>query len=365
MGGAIVHEWISQHGGSEKVLYEFAKTFPDADVWTLWSDVERVSMANTVHESWMARSPLRRSKALALPLMPLTWRRLGRCDPDWALVSTHLFAHHAKFVSEKQVPKLLYVHTPARYIWSPELDRRGNNPAARAASKWLRPLDKKRAAEAVSVAANSKYVAARVQRYWDIDPRVIHPPVDTSRFNSALPVLNGEESVIASSLPETYILGASRFIPYKRLDLVIKAGERAGVPVVLAGDGPERARLENLATKATIPVTVLGRPSTALLCHLYRKALVFVFPPVEDFGIMPVEAMASGTPVIANRVGGAAETVIPGVTGHLVESFDSSEVSRVIQDAVHLNKEVIRRHAGSFDSNVFRQQVQNWVFQTV
>lgn len=241
------------------------------------------------------------------------------------------------------------------------MDKRGQLPAARAVAMMLRPLDKRRAAEAAVVAANSHYVAARVRKFWDIDPTVIYPPVDTAKFAVGQSSVNGREERILSSLPDTYVLGASRFIPYKRLDLVIKAGERAGLPVVLAGDGPERARLQLLADNASVPVVILGRPSTELLSELYRRAAVYIFPAVEDFGIMPVEAMASGTPVIANQTGGAAESVVPGTTGFLVESFDSSETTALIHKAERLNKRLIREHAATFDSAVFRHEIKHWV----
>src|SRR5690606_22739556 len=138
---------------------------------------------------------------------------------------------------------------------------------------------------------------------------------------AAPPVLSEADAAVASALPSAFVLGASRLVPYKRVDAAIIAGEAAGLPAVIAGDGPDRARLAALAARASIPVTFLGRTSDALLRELYRRATVYVFAPIEDFGIMPVEAMAAGTPVIARDIGGAAETVVDGVTGALVSEL--------------------------------------------
>ncbi len=123
------------------------------------------------------------------------------------------------------------------------------------------------------------------------------------------------------------MLGASRFIPYKRLDLVIAVGERAGRPVVLAGRGPELERLRAVGAAASVPVHVVEGPSTALLRALYQTTDLFVFPAVEDFGIMPVEAMAAGAPVLAQALGGTAESVVPGLTGALITFDDPDELA--------------------------------------
>ncbi len=140
----------------------------------------------------------------------------------------------------------------------------------------------------------------RIATAWGVEARVIFPPVEVTeiqRVHNWAARLTGEDSEIFAGLPQGYVLGASRFIPYKRLDLVIRAGEAADRPVVLAGRGPELGRLRCAAAAARVPVTFVDRPSAALLRALYQQAAVFVFPAIEDFGIMPVEAMAAGAPV--------------------------------------------------------------------
>jgi hypothetical protein len=136
MSGIIVHEWLAPAGGSENVFGAIAEAFPDAERWCLWKESGRF---DPVHETWLARTPLKGRKALALPVMPAVWRTLPKRDADWVLTSTHLFAHHARFGGRAaDAPKLVYAHTPARYIWVPELDARGDNLPARLVSRALK-----------------------------------------------------------------------------------------------------------------------------------------------------------------------------------------------------------------------------------
>lgn len=319
MVGALVHEWIEPSGGAEKVLDAMVEAFPGSDIFALWNDAPERYPVNSVYESWLAATPLRRHKALALPFLPQTWRRLeAHQSYEWLLVSSHLFAHHARFRGEAvDVPKYVYAHTPARYIWTPELDERGAPLAVRSVAAMLKPLDRKRAQEPVAIAANSEFVRRRIQRAWDRDATVIYPPVDVERIQAVedwRDELSGEELSVLESLPGEFILGASRFIPYKRLDLVIEVGQEAGLPVVIAGRGPEEARLRALAESVDVPVYFVISPSDELLYALYQAAVVYVFPAIEDFGIMPVEAMAAGVPVLVGPEGGAVESVgaLPG-----------------------------------------------------
>ncbi len=365
MSGIIVHEWLARTGGSENVVEELASIFPDAPIVSLWDDAPDRFVKGRVHETWLARTPLRRAKSLALPLMPTTWRHLGSYEADWILASSHLFAHHARFSGPaSKAPKYVYAYTPARYIWNPELDRRGNSLAARAVSVPLKAIDRHRAQEATAVASISDFVRLRIQAAWKRDSVVIYPPVDVDAFLKPIgsTELTPEELSILEELPSAYLLGASRFIPYKRLDLVIKAGLAADVPVVLAGDGPERRMLQQLADSHPGLVRFVGRPSTALLAELYRRALAFVFPPVEDFGIMPVEAMATGTPVLALSVGGAAETVVDGVTGILLDSFDDEgSVRRAVAEVSSMDPQACRRRAMDFHRDIFERRMREWL----
>lgn len=358
MPGLIVHEWLERHGGAERVLDAMMRALPDADLRVLWDDSPGRYPGRRVGESVLARTPLRGHKALSLPLMPLAWRVLeGRYD--WLLVSSHAFAHHAR-LRTGDVPKLVYVHTPARYLWVPELDHRGAaSPFVRAAAPPLRSLDRFRAREAVALAANSHYVARRIAEVWEREATVIHPPVDVAGFSQPV-ALTGDERRRLDALPTEFVLGLSRFIPYKRLDVVIATGEAAGVPVVLAGAGPLREELLARGEAATVPVHVIDSPSTPLVRELLRRASVFVFPPVEDFGIVPVEAMAAGTPVVANAEGGAPESVVDGVTGALVRDFAASTLRAAYQSARACAPEACRARAREFAEEEFIARLLAW-----
>jgi glycosyltransferase involved in cell wall biosynthesis len=353
----LVHEWLAHTGGSERVFDHIVGDFPDADVLCLWDDDAGGRYpGRTVRETWLARTPLRHHKGLALPLMPLTWGHRMRGAYDWAVVSSHSFAHHVRFSCSPGMRKIVYVHTPARYVWEPDLDVRGGGPAARLASPLLRAWDRSKAAEAHTVIANSEYVARRIERTWSRSAQVIHPPVEVAAIAAVTDWrthLDGPEAAQVEALPATFLLGASRFVPYKRLDLVIAAGEAVDLPVVLAGGGPEEGRLRSLAARARVPVHLVVDPSDAMLRSLYQRALVFVFPPVEDFGMMPVEAMACGTPVVVNTEGGARETLAGRPVGAIADPASTASLRAAVQTASRCPRPAVAEHARRFDAPVF------------
>jgi glycosyltransferase involved in cell wall biosynthesis len=275
---------------------------------------------------------------------------------------SHAFAHHVHFADEA-MPTFVYVHTPARYLWAPDLDRRGRNLAARIAAPPLRALDRRTAARATAVAANSRFVARRVETAWGTEAAVIHPPVNVSYISSGKwrDRLTDVERRQLDALPETFVLGVSRFIPYKRLDLVIEAGEALGLPVVLAGFGPLEAELRERGTAAKVPVQLQVAPSDAMLFALMERAGLFVFPPVEDFGIVAVEAMAAGTPVIGNRVGGATESIDGNVSGAVFDPRSRSELLEAANHAFALPRDGIVRHAQNFDASRFDDSLLAWM----
>jgi glycosyltransferase involved in cell wall biosynthesis len=296
--------------------------------------------------------------------MPLVWRGRRNRGYDWALISSHLFAHHVRFRHQPvDFDRFVYVHTPARYIWAPEQDARGGNPLVRAAAEAFKPLDRRRAQQPASYAANSEFIRARLQECWQVDARVIYPPVDVAAIQAVADWrerLTPEESELLAGLPADYFLGASRFIPYKRLDLVIRTGELAGRPVVLAGRGPEAARLQQLAAAASVPVHFVDHPSRELLYALYQQAALYVFPGVEDFGIMPIEALAAGAPVLAQSVGGTAETIVPGVSGAVSEFFSEQEIAPAAEAAMSTPREVRTAYAQQFSLKRFQDEITSW-----
>lgn len=360
MTGLIVSEWIESYGGAERVLDQFHQLFPDADMLSLWNDAPERYPDRRVRETWLARTPLRRHKAAALPLMPLTWRT-PRSGYDWALVSSHAFAHHVNLGAD--IPKYVYVHTPARYLWAPELDTRGNSIPARLVAPALRAIDRRAAAQATSIAANSHFVAERIEAAWGRSAEVIHPPVDVAWIHggSWRHDLTDAERATLDSLPDEFVLGVSRFIPYKSLDIVMQTGDLLGLPVVIAGFGPLEGRLRSQARELRVPVHFELQPSNAMLYALMEKARLFVFPPIEDFGIVAVEAMATGTPVMANRLGGAGESVRDGVSGVLFDPRSADDIRAAADICVTLSPGRIAAHAHQFDTAEFDRRMLHWV----
>jgi glycosyltransferase involved in cell wall biosynthesis len=359
--GLIIHEWVERWGGAERVLEAMMQAFPDADVRVLWSDSAEL-LGREATESWLARTPLRHHKALALPAMLPTWRLPLGSNPDWVLVSSHLFAHHVRTPPETK--KFVYAHTPARYIWEPDRDLRGGNPAVRAASAVLKPIDRRRAGEATSIAVNSSFTAERVRTAWQQPSTVIYPPVDTEVLTAIedwrAPLADSEQRLL-DSLQRPYLLGASRFVTYKQLDTVIRAGVATRLPVVIAGSGPSEMRLRALAAELNADVTFVIAPSDELIRALYSNAITYVFPAAEDFGIMPVEAMACGTPVIGSAAGGVRESVSlvgGGVTADLDHQPDWNDL---LQRATDLDPTDFRPRTLAFSRTRFIAQLQEWM----
>lgn len=365
MTGLIVHEWIEPTGGAELVLDGFARSFPDADMQCLWNDAPARYSHRPVGETWLARTPLRHHKAFAPPFAAAAWRGLSSIRQyDWLLASSHLFAHHAR-VRHQDIPKYVYVHTPARYIWSPELDGRGNNPLVRAVSPLFRSLDHRRAQESVALAANSRFVRDRIAHTWGRDAIVIHPPVHVEQIMAQTDwrdaIVDDDERRIMDELPDSFILGASRFIPYKRLDRVIAAAELVGLPVVIAGHGPEVEHLRVLAAAAKVPARVIVEPSTPMMYALLQQASVLAFPPIEDFGIVPVEAQAAGTPVVIGPIGGQLETIRDGVSGVVAESDNPQDFAVAISAALNLPAFDRRDVVGKFSDATFDARIRAFV----
>lgn len=357
MSGIIVHEWLERVGGAERVVDAMMATYPEADLLCLWSDRPA---APRVKETWLARTPLRRHKAMALPFELATWRAAHLGHLDWALVSSHAFAHHVRVPAG--VPKFVYVHSPARYLWHPEADPRGAGRTFDLIRPPLQMMDRTRAREIHAAAANSHYIAARIEADWGMGARVIYPPVAVTEIQAQsdwAEVLDSTEATFLGSLPEGFILGASRFAGQKRLDRVITAGNLTGRPVVLAGSGPLEAELRAYAALSRVPVHFALAPSDALLRALYQRAAVYLFPPTEDFGIMPVEAMAAGARVAVHSEGGASESVAGA--GIVCDMLDDEALITAIADASHLDRDMARRHAQMFDEETFRRELREWV----
>jgi len=368
MAGVLVHEWIESRGGAERVLDEMAATFPQANIYCLWNDSTGRFDDERVVESWLSKTALRRHKAMALPVMPAVWRtwRIDDARPDWILASSHLFAHH--FGNQKalrNVRKYAYVHTPARYLWAPESDARGASLAVRFAAPVFRAIDRRQAQRIDEIATNSQFIHDRVARAWGRESQVIYPPVAVREIQSVRDWrtrLTADELGLLDSLPDDFILGASRLVSYKRLDVVIAVGAAVNRPVVIAGAGPHAGALHAMAAAAHVEVTFVGAVSDAMLRALYQRATAYVFPPVEDFGIMPVEAMSVGTPVLVNRLGGARESVGLLRGGAVIKDLSPGSLRVAFEQALASDLGRARSAAQDYFGEArFVRQLEKWV----
>lgn len=358
---ALVHEWLEKFGGSENVVDAIYQS-TNSDLYCLWDNSKKYPH---VTESWLSKTPLRRHKTLAMPFMPHIWKNMvAKQDYELILSSSHLFAHQARFVNiAHDVPRLAYVHTPARYVWEPDLDPRGRHPLARLVSRGLKPMDKNRASELNGIAANSEFIAQRIRHAWDRESVVIYPPVNTDyiREGSWRAELTPSDLEVMGSLPKDFILGASRFVQYKRLDQVIHVGNLTKTPVVLAGGGNDFDRLQQCAREAAVPVVFIKNPSSALLYALYEACRTYVFPPVEDFGIMPVEAMAAGASILVNEIGGAAESVVHGSCGAHVDFASSESIRTGFDIACSIKSSSPQNRSDHFSLNNFQKRTRDWL----
>jgi len=350
---ALCHEWLSDRCGSEKTFEAMAGALPDADLYALTHD-PRIPFdlgSRPVTTTFLDRLPAPVGRPLQLPLMPLAWRLATRERYDLVVSSSHACAKG--FWPGRQALHLSYCYTPMRYAWVPDVDTRARPGPARAlAGPVLRRWDRASAAWVDEFAAISRAVRDRVRAFYGREATVIHPPVDTDFYapSPGSPRRHG-------------VLVASRMVPYKRIDLAIRAGHVLGLPVTVAGTGPEEAALRRLAARLGAHTDFVIGPDDATLRRLYRSASVLVFTAHEDFGIVPVEAQACGTPVVALDEGGSRDTVIDGVTGVLVAGQEATTVAAGIARALELRleAEACRANAERFARSRFTERFLAWV----
>jgi glycosyltransferase involved in cell wall biosynthesis len=284
-----------------------------------------------------------------LPLFPTAIEQFSFDGFDRIVSLSHCCAK--SIVHPGRVPHLCYCLTPMRYAWDQFDAYFGPERIGRVGSALMRPVmarlarwDRDTAGRADRYVAISHYVAGRIGRYYNRQATVVYPPVDTDFFHpDATPA-------------ERFALVVSALVPYKRIDVAIAASARAGVPLTIVGDGPERVALERMAGPTT---TFLGRVPDEAIRDLYRRAAVTLLPGEEDFGIVPLEAQACGRPVIALGRGGALETVRHGETGILVDELSADAFADAIADAVdrRFDRTAIRAHAEQFSRARFGDEM--------
>lgn len=348
---ALVHDFLIQMGGAEKVVEVMAEAYPDAPIYTSATFGENlfpVFRGERVKNSWMQKLPgMQVHHKKLFFLYPFAFRSLRMPENVVAWISSSSFA--------KWIPKpkgatfFCYCHTPPRYFWNPDeyLKNEISSPALRKIVKAMMPLfrwsDKRQSRKVDLFLANSCNVRNRIRECYGRDSIVVYPPVDVNRFQ-------------VSDRSEDFFLIVSRLVAYKRIDLAVEAFSRSGRKLVIIGDGPDRKRLEAMAGDS---VEFLGRAPDEVVTEKMASCRGFVFPGSEDFGITPVEAQACGKPVIAFREGGALETVVEGRTGVFFDHPDADSLSGALRkfDSIDWDRGVIRRNAERFSTERFIEEM--------
>jgi glycosyltransferase involved in cell wall biosynthesis len=355
---AVVHDWLTVPGGSEQVVLELLRMFPDAELYTSIYDPAPWPPAITarrVHSSFLNRIPGASSNyQRLLPLMNAAFRSFDLSGYDLVLSSSHACAKNVR--TPPGVPHVCYCHTPMRYAWEEgflagERVGRVERLLLPPLLAWLRRQDLAGAAGPDVFVANSSHVSERIARYYGRESVVVNPPVDVEHF-LGLP-----------RAPDAHYLVFGRVVPYKRVDIAVAACERLGRGLKVAGAG--RA-LEDVRAGAGSSTRLLGKVSDAQRDELLSGARALLFPGEEDFGIVPVEAQAAGVPVIAYARGGATETVVDGRTGVLFNQQSAQGLAGAIErfESLQLNPADARENARRFGRARFGSQMAHVIAGT-
>jgi glycosyltransferase involved in cell wall biosynthesis len=354
---ALVHDYLNQMGGAERVVMAFHQMFPDAPIYTSIYDPQRVDPAfqeMDIRTSFMQKFPLvTRHHQPYLPFYPFAMESLDLRDYELVLSSSSAFGKGV--ITRPGTMHICYCHTPMRWCWNYReyVEREQLGGMARRVLPLLitglRMWDQVSAMRVDHFIANSPVVAERIQKYYRRDAVVIPPPVEVSRF-SFDPDIEVED----------YFLIISRLIPYKRIDLAIEACNRLRLPLVIIGAGRDLERLKRLAGPT---IRFLGRLSDQEVLHYYARCRALLFPGEEDFGITPLEAQACGRPVIAYGSGGALASVVEGITGVFFyeQTVDSLATALASFDERRYEPQTIRSHALEFDMPRFHRRILQFI----
>ncbi len=353
---AVLHDYLNQFGGAERVLKEILEIFPQADLYTLMYDAEIMGGMFGKHlrkTSILNGKFARRWHRLFIPLMPLAaW--LMRSDTVYDLVISST-AGYAKGINVKGKYHICYCHSPLRYAWQFEylkdlphgvslVPKFLTRPIANALRRW----DKRASGKVNVFITNSHFIAGKVHAYYGRDAYVVYPPIDTEIFTRR-----------ASDETKDFYLMAGRFLYYKRFDLGIKALQALKRPIKIVGSGPEGKKIRKLASRQY--VEFLENVSDAELRRLYASCRALIFPQEEDFGMVAAEAQSCGAPVIAYSKGGASEIVKHQDTGFLF----TEQTKEALMDAVrecefrNFDRGYISRTAERFSRERFRREFLN------
>ncbi len=348
---AIIHDYLNQYGGAERVLEALHELYPDAPVYTSIYDAEAMPehyQRWQIHTSFMQRLPgWRQHFRRYFLLYPTAFESFDLSAYDLILSSSSAYAKGV--IPRPGAVHVCYCHTPMRFAWRTrdyvEREQIGGLQGALLpfALTYVRLWDVATVNRVDTFVANSQEVAGRIARYYGREAEVVPPPVELPPY--------------APQPAEDFYLAGGRLIPYKRIELIVEAFTKLRLPLKIFGDGRDRGRLEQLAGPT---IEFLGWVDEETRRDLFARCRGFIFPGEEDFGITPLEAMAAGRPVIAYGAGGALETVIDGVTGRFFHEQSAAALAAAVAAARadRYDQHTIRRHAESYDRTIFLKRMR-------
>lgn len=362
---AIIHDWLVTYAGSERVLEQVLLLYPDADLYSLFNflskDDRGFILNKNVHTSFIQRLPLAKRKYRSyLPLMPSAIGQFDLSGYDLIISSSHAVAKGVR-VNSKQL-HICYCHTPMRYIWDLRdqylkeagIDRGIRGAVVRAIFNRVRKWDVSTSKTVDYFIANSFHIKGRIEKSYGRNAAVIYPPIDIEYFQM-------------TDKKEYFYLAVSRMVPYKKVDLIVEAFSKMPLKkLVVIGDGPD---FEKVKKKAKKNVEFLGYQKKDVLKEYLQKARAFIFAAEEDFGILPVEAQACGTPVIAYGKGGVLETTIENRTGIFFKEQSPESLIEAVQEFEQRQDQFdcfeIRKNAERFSKERFKTEFKEFVDRKV
>ena len=353
---ALVHDYLVQNGGAEKVLEAFAELFPYAPIYTLIYSQELMHgnfSDKKIKTSFLQKIPFAAGRHRIFPqFMPFAIEQFDFSDYDVVLSDSSSFAKGA--ITGPETLHICYMHTPMRFAWDDcqKYNRDFYFPSwikklVPFAMNYIRLWDRVSADRPDKIIANSNFIARRIKKYYGRDSLVINPPVDVGRFK-------------ISREKENYFLAAGRLMAYKRFDIVVEAFNKLNLSLKIIGRGPEMKRLKKMARPN---IEFLGRVDDEELARHFSRCQGFVFPQEEDFGIMAIEVMASGTPLIAYRGGDIPEHMEEGKTGLFFENQTAEDIISAVQKFKNsdYDPEYIQRSVLKFDKSAFKAKIKEYI----
>ena len=353
---ALVHDYLVQYGGAERVLECFCEIWPYAPIYTLIYDEEKthgIFKGKRIYTSFLQNFPYsHKNHRIFPPLMPPAIEQFDLSKYDVILSDSSSYANGA--ITPPGTLHICYCHTPMRYAWDDcqkYIEEFGFPGFIKKLvpffMNYIRVWDRVSAERPDEYVANSKFVSGRIKKYYRKESVVINPPVDVERF-------------FVSEKCDDYFLVAGRLMTYKRFDIVIEAFNKLGWPLKIIGRGPDFKRLRQMSRPN---IEFVGRISDQDLAKMFSRAKAFIFPQEEDFGIIAIEAMASGKPLIAFRGGDIVEHVVEGREGIFFDEQTAESLIEALEKfrSENFNPQKIRERTFSFDREIFKGKIKNHI----